>query len=989
MHTPKNWFSSPLRLCRWTLWLLLPAWCSLALAAGARQNFNLPAGDAVRTLRQFTEQSGEQIVYPIDLVRGIQTNAVSGERTAREALDAMLSGTGLAVVQDQTNGALAVTKAGPAAAPETSPAAGPRPPRANPAAQPVGEDVVKLDTYIVNGMTAAMAKAQQIKRDSGQVVEAIVADDVNKLPDLSVTEALQRVTGISITRELGEGATVALRGLTDVTATLNGQEVFSPQVVTGEARVMNLQTVPSEMISAINVIKTPTADMIEGGIAGTIDIRLRRPLDFDGKLNGSLTTRMEYSEGAESSKFQYSGVLTDTWKVGHGKLGALATYTKQERDIRQDLNSTGKPVIFNAPTNPVVGSDGSYEPRIVANRQREGASAVLQWEPFSGLRMFAEYDYSEQVTIQDSFAPTYNTPTTLATRLGDAVSVYSGATVMADHDGNAATPLVALPVVKSIHVLNSSFSSTSTTRDWTERTHQFTAGATWRRDRLTLQAELARMQSRSDFDNMGAAASVSGISYTLNTDRDIPSAIADDPSLLTVKNIANWNWAYWYYNYIVNKNDSTTASFDLTQRLDSNGFFRRLKFGARGSDRNGRNHRISASGAFASSKVSDYPALYRPATVTGFFDGEAGKINDYVEIATGPMRGYAKFMNLIGGNPTLPAPSPGNLFDITERTWAAYGMTDFGMRAPVPFDGNVGVRVIGTNVTSDGYRRLNNVWSTIVEKGEYVDVLPSLNTRWFLQDDFFLRLSVSKQLSRQSFGKLNPNVRLTPPTVAGARGTGTAGNPDLKPLRTQQFDVSLEKYFNESTSLYVSGYYKKIDGYTQTGVTVENWDGIEYDISRPYAVDDATVKGVEVGYQQFFSFLPGPFSGLGLLANYTYVDARNPSGDSLTNLSKNGYNVILMYEKYGWTARLAYNWRDEFSRSTGTATALGSTTIYDPAFGWLDGSLSYKVNAHLKLSFDVSNALRTKRTSYWQEKLLQHEDVLEDRQFYLSATWSL
>jgi TonB-dependent receptor len=846
------------------------------------------------------------------------------------------------------------------------------------------ESVVELETYVVQGLTASMQKAQEMKRQSLQIMESIIADDVNKLPDLSVTEALQRITGISITRDLGEGAGVALRGLNEVTSTVNGQEVFSPQVVTGESRVMNLQTIPSEMIAAINVIKTPTADMIEGGIAGTIDIRLRKPLDFDGDLNGYLNARLLNGEAADSTKFQYSGMLTDSWNVGEGKMGVLVNYTRQDRDIRQDLNSNGNPLAFQTPDGPVVGSNGSYENRFFAERTREGASAVVQWAPNEKLRAFVEYSFSEQETLQDSVAPWF-TPGTTATN----VVLYPGVTVLADHDRSAATPMIQVPVARSMTVIDGAMNSYSIIRDWKEKTDQYTAGATWRNDRLTVEAELSHMKSRSDFDNLGLYATLPNVSYDHDMTGDLPLVLPLTQESVSVDRADEGTFAFWFYNWIVNQADSTAATIDAEYDLGSDKFFRDVKVGARLSQRNANIDRVSISGG-APGNISDYPSLYRRSIFNDFFEKDPGKVTDVLEVDPRPLRGYPSFASLVGANPVLPPPQPQYEFDIDEKTWAAYAMTTFSKREGLRFDGNVGVRVIGTDVTANGMQRLNNVYSPITEKGDYTDVLPSLNTRWYLQDDFFLRLSASKQLSRQSFGRLNPNLRLTPPGTPGQIGTGQAGNAGLPPLRTDQFDAALEKYFSASTNVYVSYYHKKIDGYTQNSTTLEEYDGVQYNVSRPYAVNGAKIQGMEFGYQQFFTFLPGPFGGLGVLANYTWIDAEDPAGLPLTNLSKNGYNIIGMYEKYGFTARIAYNWRDTFARSNSTAAgAIGNVPIYDKAFGWMDISIGYQINENLKISFDVSNALRTRRESYYRDEIFQHEDVLEDRQFLLAATWKL
>lgn len=184
--------------------------------------------------------------------------------------------------------------------------------------------------------------------------------------------------------------------------------------------------------------------------------------------------------------------------------------------------------------------------------------------------------------------------------------------------------------------------------------------------------------------------------------------------------------------------------------------------------------------------------------------------------------------------------SPNNINNQREKTYAAYGVLRFGADDwGVPFDGNIGVRVVRTEVTSDGVRT-----GTDIEGGgllpvnveqSYTDVLPSLNLRWMFTDQLQLRFAASKGISRPGFDKLNPNLSLSAADAGGGvtRRTGSAGNPNLKPMEATQFDTSLEWYFGQGSMMYGTAFYKKVDGFIANAVFNEVYAGENWEIDRP------------------------------------------------------------------------------------------------------------------------------------------------------------
>jgi TonB-dependent receptor len=392
----------------------------------------------------------------------------------------------------------------------------------------------------------------------------------------------------------------------------------------------------------------------------------------------------------------------------------------------------------------------------------------------------------------------------------------------------------------------------------------------------------------------------------------------------------------------------------------------------------------------------------------------------------------------------------GGLNDQTEKTLAAYGLLRFKNDRGLRFDGNIGLRVVETRNDASGSglqvaavpqlavpdgsggtipnptpaqqiayckaqaalpannfdpvaacaaftAAVNFASSTIQNnpvnpKNHYTDWLPSLNIRFFLKDNLFLRLAASRAIYRPQFYQLNSFASLgwnfdangfpkgfgTPQQLPTFTGTGAS--PDLKPQKADQLDGSLEYYFGNAGQLSAAVFYKRIKGYivglpTTETFTNANGQSLDFVLTRYVNADKGTVAGGELAYQQFYDFLPKPLDGLGLQANLTYIHnsggANSPVNifdpnqvtNSFANLpmegmSKWAYNVALMYEKYGVSARLAYNWRSHYLLTTSAAN--DNLPVWSEAYGQLDGSIFYNLTKYLKIGVQGTNLLNSK-----------------------------
>jgi iron complex outermembrane receptor protein len=249
----------------------------------------------------------------------------------------------------------------------------------------------------------------------------------------------------------------------------------------------------------------------------------------------------------------------------------------------------------------------------------------------------------------------------------------------------------------------------------------------------------------------------------------------------------------------------------------------------------------------------------------------------------------------------------------------------------------------------------------------YLEWLPTVNVRWALGGGLYVRGAASKTLTRPNFDQLSPSLLLIPNSAQPALNQGSAGNPALRPIRSDNLDLAVEAYLGPATSVYVTGFLKKVDGFVATSSAPEEHDGATYQVTRPYNSNRADLRGAELGYQQFFRFLPGPLRGLGLQANYTLVasETRDPVlGGSfpLQNLSRHSLNAVGMYELGGLSARLAWNWRDRYLSGAVSVVPLGTFPVYTRAYGWLDASVAYRLG-RISLALEGVNLLRTIRHS--------------------------
>ncbi|MEQ7754188.1 TonB-dependent receptor [Xanthomonas hortorum] len=850
----------------------------------------------------------------------------------------------------------------------------------------------QLDTVQVTGTRSSVTKAQLVKQNAEQIVDSIVAEDIGKLPDNNVAEALQRISGIQITRNYGEGSSIAIRGLTQVRTELNGRDIFTAN----DGRGLSFEDVSAELLGGVNVYKNPSADMIEGGLGGTVDLRTRLPFDYDGrKIAGSV--QYNHYDLADDGKPAFSGLFSDRWQTGIGEIGLLVNYSQQKSPFRQDTISI-EPWYTQTDLPGYEGQEvsvphGAGINTTVGERERKTGAFAMQWRPNDSVEVYtqvlrSEYDFSWHDYSFFALTGTNNMQGLPGIQVNDRNEFVDGSFQNVPTESNTSL---------------------------TERhsvTTDYSLGGKWTvNEKLTLS---------TDFQYVDATTT--GTRYILSTGQstspqfnvdfrgDLPRLSVTDSSgaegyLADVNNYDGWRY------HLDNKDDNKGTEFawraDMDLAFDSD-FVRSFKAGVRYTDRDaetkGNIYRFMCINNCAGAPFSQFPSVGVVTNpITDFFRGESHAFGPTLTASDAAVANYQQTLATFGASPLEF--SPNNINAQTEKTYAAYGVLRFGVDSDsIPFDGNIGVRVVRTEVGSTGVRTGTDGEGggliPVDAQQTYTDVLPSLNLRWMLSDTLQWRFAASRGISRPTFDRLNPNLSLSTGSSNGASTfTGRAGNPDLEPVKADQFDTALEWYFGQGSMMYGTLFYKKIEGFIADSVFNEVYDGRVWQITRPVNGDAGKIRGAELGYTQFFDFLPGWLSGFGLQTNYTYVDSEAPSptatdtnGQALTvpleGLSKNSYNAILSYETARFQGRVAYNWRSDWLVTT-AGNGTENLPVYNKGFGQLDASLRFNINNVWSISLDGVNLLDTRRESYLGSESRYRDFVINDRRYGLTLRASL
>ena len=830
-------------------------------------------------------------------------------------------------------------------------------------------DPVRLEAVVVTGARESAGSAQERKRVNDGIVDAVVASDIHKLPDLNVSEAVQRLTGVQIVRDRGEGSVVSVRGLTQVETTLNGREVFTA----GNGRTLNFADMSADMVTGIDVYKTSSADRIEGGLGGTIDLRTRRPFDFAGDAT-VLSARSIRGDLVDRDAEQFSALLSRRWATEEGgAFGALVNVSVQNRAWREDQKSNGSLALNGAliPGQDVVTPNGTSETTSEGRRRRSAVSLLLQWRPTGDLEFYTEAHYVQLKTQQDS----------------QQINVTAGA----DFVPGSVTLFPGTNDLRSITWTDAPVSILSFARDTVDRTHQLAVGGRWSDDPLTISGDLSYTRSINQLYFAGPVFGATAAQFTHDMSGRVPETSVSGTNLLDPANIRYSGLAY---RTLPQAGDLAAARLDGERRLEGS-FFERVSAGWRYAQRRADNEPglVFADTSLSGLTAADTPGRVRPNPYGDFLANQAGSIGGYLVGDLSGARNGVDLRNSFGITQPIPAGGdPLSVWHIREQTHALYVAGTF-QAIPNELDGQVGLRAVHTRESVTGTQSVPSTGATapIAIDSGYTDWLPSLTLRYRVDAGLVLRAAASRTVTRPNFDQLSPSLRLTPNSVDPTLNVGSSGNPDLRPMRSNSLDLAIERYAGPAHSASMTVFWKEVDGFITTHPERELHNGATYSVTRPYNNDAGNVRGAELAYQRFFDFLPGAWRGLGLQANYTYVDGRipdrflGPDADIL-NLSRHSANLIGIYEHGPVVTRIAYNWRSKFRSDSANTQGIGSYPIYTCGYGWLDASFGYRINDQVTVTLEGANLLKTLRRSYYGAETRPQNAWVNDRQMAVSLS---
>ncbi|SEK00526.1 TonB-dependent receptor [Sphingobium sp. AP50] len=819
-------------------------------------------------------------------------------------------------------------------------------------------DATEAPDIIVTGIRASLESAQRAKKDALQVLDAISAEDIGKFPDKNIGEALQRVTGVQISRINGEGAGVSIRG---AGADLNRVEINGVTALgTGATRSVDFRDLPVEFVNRLEVVKSATPDMTEGGLGGTVRVLTRRP--FDTKDNGFLAGSAQTIWSDLSNTFDPKIALIGSKKFANDTIGVLLSATWERRQIEtHEARTTGWRQIDRDPATAGMQAydlDGNGVgdffpdiPRYVINRldtKRYALNGVVEWRPSDAFKAYVEGTYSKMDQKSDSdYLQVYTNGATL-----DVANSEIGP----DNTASRAAFLKngALPQIENRTILG----------DINRINYNIAGGADFESDHWKIGGKASYSYIKQNNDYVNAVADVYGANgVTIDYDNPQHALKIEGVNLTSSDDI---NYIQTQHRPIVNVQDELAGKIDAEYR-DLATFLPSIKIGGQ-YRRTMMNNRQWDRSVILNGYTN--PALV--PTIQNFTDlMRVGSGTPY--FATGDI-GYAGGANWIRPNQqfadAVGVPDPYNnptlleTWDVVEKNWAGYMQAGFKFDAGLPVRGTIGARVVHTKTASDGYQSAGGVLTPITFYGKNTEFLPSFNLQAdIIPDKLLFRGAATEVMARPSPAQLAPRLSLD---IVGF--TGSRGNPQLQPFRARQYDAGVEYYINRVSFLSATYFRKEISSFIQNVTRAEDINGVNYSITRPEnGSEKVVVNGVEAGAQIAFDFLPGPFlNHLGVLANYTYAKDSGYRGKDLftgealpfPGLSRNSYNLAAYYEDDIFSVRASYNWRSDYLI---TPVGRGNNPEFGEPFGTLDVSGSINFNAKVSAFVEAVNILDATR----------------------------
>ncbi|KQM97237.1 TonB-dependent receptor [Sphingobium sp. Leaf26] len=853
------------------------------------------------------------------------------------------------------------------------------------AADATNEDIV------VTGIRASQKASIDIKRDSIGVVDSIVAEDLGKLPDQNVAESLQRVAGVTIERNRGEGRYITVRGFGPKfnAVTVNGRTLATDN----NGREFSFDVLPSEIIAGADVFKSPQANLNGASIGATVDVHTLRPIDQKEQFAFSASAGQMWAEIADKFNPEVSGVAS--WRNADRTIGLSLSGVYTKRDTRNDEFTIGAGHVKRSSGDSYYRANGVTGGRIGPDvAPFSNISMPSNLSPFFFERGLERYGFSGSLQVRPTDTLTvsldglYSKAKFTEQQTGLAYDFSGGTLVEQVVDGGEAV----------YQRYQGGFVDQILQYDQRNvMTNQFGVNVEWKpvdTFKLKLDASRSKAERRGKENNLFTTIRRKNIDLWFDRRGDSPIydygfTSPNYPNAATSPQGITAHYYIWGGGTDVDDKIGeyrADAEWNATSNLT---FFTGAMIANRKKTLTADEMPFGEQCAYCGSDRLLPTSLFSP-TNRNFFQGSGPDniIRDWVIYNPQQLVSVIDQYATEDGkafNPAVFSPSASSIID--EKVKIAYVMANFETTlGSMPLTINAGLRYENTDYTSSGASRTvlsakprvdangnptgqnDIVVSGIVPvsfRGKYDDWLPSLNIKLEAADDLILRLSASKVMTRPTLTDLSPRQSIQ--TNPGNE-TISRGNPDLQPFRAKQIEAGVEWYFADSSLLSFAAFYKKIDSFVTLVTTPQKVDEVTFQVTVPGNGKGATVKGFEVGYRQAFTGLPAPFDGLGVQTSFNYTASNAKYENAVANLSfgleglsKYSYSLVGFYEKSGIQARVAYTWRDNFLQ---VASGRNGEPEYFNAYGQLDAGLSYEVTPNFTIFADALNLNDAKEFIY-------------------------
>ena len=842
-----------------------------------------------------------------------------------------------------------------------------------------------LQEIVVTGIRKSVELSIEAKRDSTQFTEVVTAEDIGKMPDKNVADSLSRLPGVTTSAAganeggFDENDRVSMRGTNpSLTQTLiNGHSVaagdwFVLDQVQTVGRSVSYTLLPSEIVSKVVVEKSSSASLVEGGVAGSIDIITRKPLDFSKPFTLEASVGAVYADLPSKTDGQYSALAN--FKNDANNFGVMLQLFSETRHLRRDgVEILGYDTIAPGSAIATAHPDLSgvqYPTEIGAafftqKRQRNGGMLDIEFKPTDDLTLDLS-GFSSKLTASN-YNRNYLMWSTHFVNFGAGQGPDPGYVVQ----DNTLTKANFTGVPGTLYGVYDQISRP----DETATANFVNLDATWNASSaLSFSGQVGYSWGDGKTPHQDVSETNpglgSGAGYQLNGLGSAPNFNLGN----TVNNTPTPGGVPVTFGWIFGAADIDIRDTEKWAKIDSefkidNGAWKDLKFGVRYDAHNRTSPTGVAQGPLNTSPsaypttFSNYPSNFNtfggniPTDIWYWTEAQLAAYNSPANVNRDPVtREYYQY-----------------LFAVYEKDAAAFVQADF---KGDNWAGNIGVRYVNTKEDAISYTQVDpstpgavltsafGPFAGLERKHTYNDILPSANLKLDVAKDLVARFAVSETMTRPDYSALAGFTNLTPPGAVGSVGGGSGGNPDLKPIRSTNVDAGLEWYFAPRSLLSATAFYMDLRNYVGFGSQIKTYNTfdsicptgcpVDYNLSVPVNAK-GRVGGLELAYQQAFT------DNIGFIGNYTYADGKqtsnvqpNPDGspgdDRLVGTSKNTYNVSMYFENKMFNARVGYTYRSAFFSGLDRSTAFSQDAI-----GTLSAALGYTMNEHFSITFDAMN----------------------------------